>query len=116
MAFGPNGPPIQAHLCVKGGSEALAFYEKAFGGPGCRDNPVGVGILDGDVPPNLFFAHDPKRVACFAPISRWWPARSALVPAPARAALDMPLPEILPGFDLRYFHAAPEDQRAARSE
>jgi PhnB protein len=31
MAFGPNGPPIQAHLCVKGGSEALAFYEKAFG-------------------------------------------------------------------------------------
>ena len=31
MAFGPNVPPIQAHLCVKGGNEALAFYEKAFG-------------------------------------------------------------------------------------
>ena len=24
-------PPIQAHLCVKGGLEAIAFYEKAFG-------------------------------------------------------------------------------------
>lgn len=31
MAFGPNVPPIQVHLCVKGGAEALAFYEKAFG-------------------------------------------------------------------------------------
>ena len=32
MAFGPTPPPIQAHICVKGGLEAIAFYEKAFGG------------------------------------------------------------------------------------
>ena len=31
MAFGPNPPPIQPHLCVKGGDAAIAFYEKAFG-------------------------------------------------------------------------------------
>jgi PhnB protein len=31
MAFGPNPPPIQVHLCVKGGADAIAFYEKAFG-------------------------------------------------------------------------------------
>ena len=31
MAFGPNPPPIQAHICVKGGVDAIAFYEKAFG-------------------------------------------------------------------------------------
>lgn len=31
MAFGPNPPPIQAHLCVKGGEAAIVFYEKAFG-------------------------------------------------------------------------------------
>lgn len=31
MAFGPNPPPLQAHLCVKGGVDAIAFYEKAFG-------------------------------------------------------------------------------------
>ena len=32
MAFGPNPPPIQAHICVKGGLDAIAFYEKAFDG------------------------------------------------------------------------------------
>jgi len=26
-----NVPTIQAHLCVKGGADAIAFYEKAFG-------------------------------------------------------------------------------------
>jgi PhnB protein len=31
MAFGPNPPPIQPHICVRGGNEAIAFYEKAFG-------------------------------------------------------------------------------------
>ncbi len=30
MAFGPNLPPIQAHICVKGGIDAISFYEKAF--------------------------------------------------------------------------------------
>ncbi len=32
MAFGPNPPPIQVHVCVKGGDAAIAFYETAFGG------------------------------------------------------------------------------------
>lgn len=31
MAFGPNPPPIQAHIRVQGGTDAIAFYEKAFG-------------------------------------------------------------------------------------
>ena len=31
MAHGPNVPPIQAHLCVKGGREAIAFYERGLG-------------------------------------------------------------------------------------
>jgi PhnB protein len=31
MAFGPNPPPIQAHICVKGAADAIPFYEKAFG-------------------------------------------------------------------------------------
>jgi PhnB protein len=30
MAFGPNPPAIQAHICVKDGLRAIAFYEKAF--------------------------------------------------------------------------------------
>ena len=31
MASGPNPPPIQAHICVKGAVDAITFYEKAFG-------------------------------------------------------------------------------------
>ncbi|WP_157014521.1 VOC family protein [Mesorhizobium xinjiangense] len=31
MAFEPNVPPVQVHLCVKGGKAAIAWYEKAFG-------------------------------------------------------------------------------------
>jgi len=31
MAFEPNIPPIQVHLCVKGGKAAIAWYERAFG-------------------------------------------------------------------------------------
>lgn len=30
MAF-TNVPPLQPHICVKGGVEAIAFYERAFG-------------------------------------------------------------------------------------
>ncbi len=32
MAFGSHPPRIQAHICVKGAPEALAFYQQAFGG------------------------------------------------------------------------------------
>lgn len=31
MAFGTDVPAIQVHICVKGGVEAIAFYEKALG-------------------------------------------------------------------------------------
>ena len=31
MAFAPKPPPIQAHICVKGGLEATDFYTKALG-------------------------------------------------------------------------------------
>ena len=32
MTFGPTPPSIQVHICVKGAADAIAFYEKAFGG------------------------------------------------------------------------------------
>ena len=31
MTFEPNPPQLQAHICVKGGLDAITFYEKAFG-------------------------------------------------------------------------------------
>lgn len=30
MSFDANLPPLQAHICVKGGDAAIAFYEQAF--------------------------------------------------------------------------------------
>jgi len=58
MAFGPNPPPIQAHICVKGGADAIAFYEKAFGAvctmkhmaeDGQRVMHANVEMFDGEV-------------------------------------------------------------------
>lgn len=58
MAFGPNPPPLQPHLCVKGGTEAIAFYEKAFGAEctfkamaedGVRIMHANLGLFGGDV-------------------------------------------------------------------
>ena len=31
MAFGHSPSPLQPHICVKGGLDAIAFYERAFG-------------------------------------------------------------------------------------
>lgn len=89
-------------------------YEKAFGGPGFRDNPIGTGVLAGDPPPNLVDPAARERVVGFGPISRSWPARLSLLPPAARAALEKTIAEIPPGFDFRYFHVAPPDQRVAQ--
>lgn len=86
-------------------------YEKAYGGPGYRDNPLGTGVLAGDPPPNIVDPQGGDRAAGFAPISRSWPARTALAPHEVRSGLDKPIAELPPGFDLRYFHSAPPDQR-----
>jgi hypothetical protein len=89
-------------------------YEKTYGGPGFRDNPLGTGVLSGDAPPNLVDPFAPDRPIGFGPIARTWPSRTALASAEVRAALDRPVPEIPAGFDFRYFHAAPPDQRLER--
>ncbi len=86
-------------------------YEKAYGGPGYRENPIGTGVLGGDAPPNIVDPQAPDRVAGFAPISKTWPARTQFAPPEVRAELDKPIAEIPQGFDFRYFHAAPVDQR-----
>ena len=31
MASGPEVPPIQPHICVRGAADAIVFYEAAFG-------------------------------------------------------------------------------------
>jgi uncharacterized protein YjbI with pentapeptide repeats len=86
-------------------------YERAYGGPGIADNPVGIGAPGTTVSPNLYDARRPEQPAGFGPISRSWPARRRLLGAFDEQALHAPEPEIPEGLDWRYFHAAPPDQQ-----
>ncbi|APR82343.1 Hypothetical protein A7982_07692 [Minicystis rosea] len=86
-------------------------YERAHGGLGFAENPLGTGMLELSSKPNLVHPERADQVACFAPIARTWPARRRLVGGADRKALDAPIPEIPEGIDWTYFQAAPVDQR-----
>jgi uncharacterized protein YjbI with pentapeptide repeats len=86
-------------------------YERAFGGPGFDDNPVGTGAVPGSRLPNIVDPVDPRRPAGFGPISRRWGSRRRLLGAAGSQGLDQPVPEIPANVDWRYFHAAPADQQ-----
>ncbi|MCC6557372.1 MAG: DUF2169 domain-containing protein [Polyangiaceae bacterium] len=108
---------VHARGEIRGGEPAPferipLVYERAHGGIGYDENPLGVGA--GPSPggaPSLVHPSDPQRVACFAPISRSWPARRRLLGSADRKALDREIAEVPAGFDWAYYHAAPPDQR-----
>jgi uncharacterized protein YjbI with pentapeptide repeats len=104
----------------KGGSPAPfdkmpLVYEKAIGGVGKDDNPLGTGMRAGGAPDlaaaNVVHPADPSLVAGFGPISRTWPARRRLLGKTDRKALDRPIVELPESFDWAYFQAAPPDQQ-----
>jgi uncharacterized protein YjbI with pentapeptide repeats len=89
-------------------------YEHAFGGRNHDGNPVGRGADKTGAtaqPPNLVDPADPLKPACFAPISRYWPARARLLGAVPRAVADGHEPELPDAFDWRYYQSAPPDQQ-----
>ncbi|XXX80300.1 DUF2169 domain-containing protein [Sorangium sp. So ce134] len=88
-------------------------YERAFGGPGVPDNPVGVGASSSAAPalPNLLDPFQPTRAAGMGPISPRWPARQRLLGAAEARGGGPPQAGLPAGFDWRYFHAAPPDQQ-----
>ena len=117
-----DGPVIDKTLHIRGdaqGAETVPFdriplmYERAFGGIGWEDNPLGVGAgaATSAKSPNVIDPVEPKRVAGFGPISRGWPIRKRLLGAADRKALDRPIAEVPTGFEWAYFQSAPLDQR-----
>ncbi len=123
MLAGDGGTILDKALTVTGdrdeagnpqpfGTLKLA-YERAYGGIGFSDNPLGTGF--GSVtskPPNIAYATEtPGRTAGFGAIPASFPARKKLLGAIPRSALTQPVATIPQGFDWRYFQAAPEDQR-----
>ena len=81
------------------------IYERAFGGPGNAENPIG------NAAPNVVDPADPRRVAGFGPIARHWPVRARLLGRLDPRALDAADVEIPESIDWRWFHAAPLDQQ-----
>ncbi len=87
------------------------IYERAYGGIGYRENPLGVGVSNDGKQPNIVDPTDPRKVAGFGPISRTWSARKGMLTTEQRASLNKSIMDIPEAFDFRYFQSAPEDQR-----
>ena len=99
-------------------------YERAFGGPGCDENPVGVGsdaLADsaaGSALPNLEDAGDllhapgqKRRPMAFGPIARHWPARARLSGTYDDRWRRERRPLLPRDFDDAFYQSAPADQR-----
>lgn len=112
--FDGTRPVLDKTLLVRenGGFQKIPLvYERAFGGPGCADNPFGVGAVSGLGEPNIV---DPQQEQCpagFTPLGQGLPARKALLGKMPRKVLESPLIELPDDFDWRYFQAAPPGQQ-----
>jgi hypothetical protein len=94
-------------------------YERAYGGPGHVENPLGVGILRSSGGrrslPNVLHPDPPPATPVnppgLAPISVLWPARRRLLGQTPQKVLEQPIAAIPDDLDDVYFQAAPADQR-----
>jgi len=91
--------------------EMPVVWERAYGGVGFDDNPVGVGADERPRQPNLIDPQEPNRPACFGPISRYWRPRRGEITTEERRLVEGVTPEIPDGFDWSYFQAAPRSQQ-----
>lgn len=98
------------------------IYERAFGGPGCPNNPVGIGAnarsLDAALLPNLEDPNDridntasTPNAACFAPLPCTWSQRWNRLGTFDDAWLDQRWPFLPDDFDAKFFQAAPPQQQ-----
>ncbi len=92
-------------------------YERAFGGPGYKKNPVGRGY-DSHQAPNVEdpgrFAKGPRdnaEPAGYGPLGASWEQRACLVGTYDKSWLRERWPWFPEDFDWAYFNAAPRDQQ-----
>lgn len=87
-------------------------YERAFGGIGSPDNPLGVGFgANVGESPNLVDPRDPTSVASLAPIPASFPCRKRLLGDWPRSGLSDRIIALPDEFDWSYLQAAPLAQR-----
>ncbi|WP_437896292.1 DUF2169 family type VI secretion system accessory protein [Sorangium sp. So ce124] len=89
-------------------------YQRAYGGPGEPENPLGVGAGEGGgALPNLLPPGGGRAPAGLGPIPPIVPSRTRLLRGLARAELEG-IASIPDDFDWSYFQSAPADQRFDR--
>lgn len=93
-------------------AEIPIAYERAYGGVGFPENPLGTGRAPGSPPPNVIDPLAPEKPVGLGPIAEYWPARKRLLKPGDVDALRGPVHEMPDGFDWSYFLASPADQRA----
>jgi hypothetical protein len=88
-------------------------YERAMGGLGSVDNPIGVGMLgSAERSPNILCAADPiSTVGSYGPIPPFFPLRERLRGTCTIEALHDEPAKVGRDFDWSYFQSAPADQR-----
>lgn len=88
-------------------------YERALGGIGTAENPIGCGEEDADDDdrPNILHPEDPLRPIGFGPISAAWPVRKKKLGETASRDVESPLMLLPTDFDFSYFQSAPLDQQ-----
>jgi len=91
-------------------------YERAIGGLGSVDNPIGVGMLgSAERSPNILYAADPiSTVGGYGPIPPFFPLRERLRGKCTIEALHDEPAKVGSDFDWSYFQSAPADQRLDR--
>jgi hypothetical protein len=104
----PGGGIVPTPDAVRPFDRMPLTYERAHAS---RDDPSGTENPVGTAEPNLVDPRDPKKPACFGPISPDWPSRRRLLATVDRRALEASVAEIPDDFDWRYFQAAPPDQQ-----
>jgi hypothetical protein len=89
-------------------------YERAYGGIGFPENPLGPGIdTSAKLFPNITYAEASRarEPAGLGPISSLWPSRKRLLKGIARKELDARIIELPDEFTFDYFQAVPQDQQ-----
>ncbi len=86
-------------------------YERAWGGVGVDDNPVGVGAAMGGPLPNVVDPSDPRRPAGFGPLSPGWGARARPRRGAATTIDERGVLALADDHDFRSENPAPPDQQ-----
>jgi hypothetical protein len=87
-------------------------WERAYGGIGHPDNPLGTGYGSSTTAaPNILYADGRELAASFSPIPPSFPARKRLLGGTPRKQVAEGIAQIPASFDWSYFQAAPTDQR-----